>query len=54
MLELVEVDVTHVYGEANQLADSIVNKAFKHQGRTQYHHFAQLPSSTKKNLNRDK
>lgn len=34
MLELVEVDVTHIYREANQLADNIVNETFKHQGRT--------------------
>lgn len=49
-----ETDITHVYREANQLADSTVNETFNHSGKLQYHNFAQSPTVAKKILNLDK
>lgn len=53
-MQNIEVQIIHVYREANQLADSVVNDVFEKEGKQQYHHFLQLPSTTRRVLNMDK
>lgn len=53
-MESIQSEMIHVYREANQLADCIVNQAFVHIGIIHYNIFAELPSEARKILNIDK
>lgn len=45
-----EVQVVHICREANQIADAIINEAFNHEHKKQYHNHIQLPLLVKKSI----
>lgn len=46
--------ITHIFREANQLEDLIINIAINQEKKVQFFSFLQLPTTTKKVLNNDK
>ncbi|WMV38798.1 hypothetical protein MTR67_032183 [Solanum verrucosum] len=54
IIENIQVDTTHVFREANQLADKLVNEAYTHTGLKQWENFQQLSSECKSILKADK
>ena len=51
---IIQIQIVHIFREANQLVDCITNIAIKKENRQQYHKFQDLPSSARKILNMDK
>ncbi|WMV57985.1 hypothetical protein MTR67_051370 [Solanum verrucosum] len=54
IIENIQADITHVFREANQLADKLVNEAYTHTGLKQWEKFQQLSGECKSILNADK
>lgn len=54
IMEDVNIQVVHVYREANQLADFMANLAIHSDGTQKFHTFSQLPSQARGILNTDK
>ncbi|WMV37078.1 hypothetical protein MTR67_030463 [Solanum verrucosum] len=56
MMKIINIQIRHIFREANQLADFITNIAIEQEleGKQQYQHFNQLPSRAKRILNMDK
>lgn len=48
------VEITHIYREANQLVDCIVNLAFGQKDKQQYQSFIELPSIARRIMDIDK
>lgn len=48
-----QVEMVHIYREANKLADHIVNEGFQHEDKLPFNQFSDLPSMTRKLLNMD-
>lgn len=54
VIQKINVQVWHVFREANQLADFIANTAINSEQKLTFQQFNQLPSKGKKILNIDK
>ncbi|WMV30684.1 hypothetical protein MTR67_024069 [Solanum verrucosum] len=54
MIKVSNTQITHIYREANQLADFITNTIIDQEGKLQYQLFYQLPSKARGILNMDK
>lgn len=37
----------HIYGEANQLVDYIINEAYQHERKIEYYRFSELPTTVR-------
>ncbi|WMV43391.1 hypothetical protein MTR67_036776 [Solanum verrucosum] len=53
-MEQLNVQIQHIFREANQLADYIANTAINQEGIQLFHSFSQLTSMGRKILNMDK
>lgn len=51
---LLQANIQHIYREANQLADNLVNQALDKEGSLICHNFQKLPKQCKKMINSDK
>lgn len=53
-MEQLNVQIQHIFREANHLADYIANTTMDQEGIQQFHSFSQLASMGRKILNMDK
>lgn len=53
-MQAIQVEMVHIFREANKLEDYIVNQVFNHDSKLQFHQFGQLPAMAKKILNMNK
>ncbi|WMV08730.1 hypothetical protein MTR67_002115 [Solanum verrucosum] len=54
IMSTLNIQLVHIFIEANQLADHITNIAINQEDMQQYHSFQDLPSKARKILNMDK
>ncbi|WMV30300.1 hypothetical protein MTR67_023685 [Solanum verrucosum] len=54
IMNSLSIQMDHVFREANQLANFIINETINQEGKLQYLSFSQLPSKARRILNMDK
>ncbi|WMV29406.1 hypothetical protein MTR67_022791 [Solanum verrucosum] len=54
IMSTLNIQLVHIFREANQLADYITNIAINHEDIQPYYSFQELPSKARKILNMDK